>query len=312
MTAKAPWRQVLERHAPLILPSVADALTARLVELAGFPAYQIGGFALTAAMHAYPDIDLEQFAENHTKAQEIIEACDLPVLVDADDGYGDVKNVTRTVRGYERIGASALFIEDQKPPKRCGHMSGKTVVPPEFMEAKIRAAVAARSTPDFFLLARTDAIEPNGLEDAIERGKRYLDAGADGIYVEGPRTRQELEKVGEAFGDVPLATSLLERGGRTPWVPPSEMHAMGYAMILYPTTVLFRVVRSIQLGLVDLREGRPLSVEHSVDLQEFESIVRMQDWADIENRFMYEEHGDGLIDRIKEAVTGNGRKAVNE
>ena len=99
---------------------------------------------------------------------------------------------------------------------------------------------------------------------------------------------------------------------RTPWVPPSEMHAMGYAMILYPTTVLFRVVRSIQLALVDLREGRPLSVEHSVDMQEFESIVRMQDWADIENRLMYEEHGDGLIDRIKEAVTGNGRKAVNE
>ena len=111
------------------------------------------------------------------------------MLIDGDDGYGDVKNVTRTVRSYEAIGASALFIEDQKPPKRCGHMAGKEVVAPEFMEQKIRAAVAARADPDFFLLARTDARQPHGLRDAIERGKRYLDAGADGVYVEGPKKR---------------------------------------------------------------------------------------------------------------------------
>src|SRR5947207_3730859 len=145
------------------LPSAADALTARLIERAGFPAYQIGGFALVGAMHAVPDIDLEHFGEKHIKAREIIKASKLPVLVDGDDGYGDVKNVTRTVRGYEEIGASALFIEDQKPPKRCGHMAGKEVIPADQMVEKIRAAIAARTQADFFILARTDAREPLGL-----------------------------------------------------------------------------------------------------------------------------------------------------
>ncbi|WP_198032180.1 isocitrate lyase/PEP mutase family protein [Mesorhizobium sp. LNHC252B00] len=153
---------MIDHNAPLVLPSAGDALTARLIERAGFPAYQIGGFAMVAAMHAVPDIDLEQFGEKHARAREIVEASDLPVLIDGDDGYGDVKNVTRTVRSYEAIGASALFIEDQKPPKRCGHMPGKEVVASEFMEQKIRAAVAARDDPDFFLLARTDARQPHG------------------------------------------------------------------------------------------------------------------------------------------------------
>lgn len=215
-----------------------------------------------------------------------------------------MKNVTRTVHSYERIGASAIFIEDQKPPKRCGHMAGKTVVPPEFMEEKIKAGVAARSDPGFFLLARTDAIEPHGIDDAIGRGRRYLDAGADGIYVEGPRTSEELEEVGEAFRNVPLATSVLERGGKTPWTSPSELHAMGYDMILYPVTVLFRAVRAMQLGLADLLEGRPLSTDASVDLPEFESIVAMEDWADIENRFMHEPQSEGILRKVRKAVSG--------
>src|SRR5205085_8793115 len=144
--------------------------SARLIELAGFPAYQIGGFALAGSWHAVPDIDLEQFGEKIYETQGIIAASSLPVLIDGDDGYGDVKNVTRTVRGYESIGASAIFIEDQKAPKKCGHMSGKEVIPAEQMEQKVRAAVAARDNPDLFILARTDAIEPCGLDEALKRG----------------------------------------------------------------------------------------------------------------------------------------------
>lgn len=279
------WKTLLATHAPLILPSAADALTARLIERAGYPAYQIGGFALVGAMHAVPDIDLEHFGEKHIKAQEIIAASSLPVLVDGDDGYGDAKNVTRTVNGYEAIGASALFIEDQKPPKRCGHMAGKEVIPADQMVEKIEAAVAARSNSDFFILARTDAREPNGLADAIARGERYLEAGADGIYVEGPKSRAELEDVGKAFRSVPLATSILERGGKTPWVSPSEMHDLGYDMILYPTTVLFRAVFAIERALSDLRLGNPLNPARSVNLDTFEAIVEMPKWAEIENRF---------------------------
>lgn len=280
------WKSLLESYAPLILPSAADALTARLIERAGYPAYQIGGFALVGAMHAVPDIDLEHFGEKHTKAREIIRASSLPVLVDGDDGYGDVKNVTRTVTGYEEIGASALFIEDQKPPKRCGHMAGKEVIPTEQMEEKIRAAIAARSSADFFILARTDAREPNGLADAIARGRRYLAAGADGIYVEGPLTKAELAEIGRTFRDVPLATSILERGGVTPWSSPAELHLMGFDMILYPTTVLFRQVFAMERALADLREGRPLAPEASVDMKSFEDIVDLPKWAAIENRFI--------------------------
>ncbi|MER9139546.1 isocitrate lyase/PEP mutase family protein [Mesorhizobium sp. M0830] len=294
---------MIDHNAPLVLPSAGDALTARLIERAGFPAYQIGGFAMVAAMHAVPDIDLEQFGEKHARAREIVEASDLPVLIDGDDGYGDVKNVTRTVRSYEAIGASALFIEDQKPPKRCGHMPGKEVVASEFMEEKIRAAVAARDDPDFFLLARTDARQPHGLRDAIERGKRYLDAGADGVYVEGPTSVEELTQVGEAFRDVPLATSILERGGQTPWQSPAELHEMGYDMILYPTTLLFRAVHAVQQALDDLRQGKPLAPEASVDLASFEDIVRISEWAGIENRFMGQPH-DGMIKKIKQKLSG--------
>ncbi|MDX8528952.1 isocitrate lyase/PEP mutase family protein [Mesorhizobium sp. MSK_1335] len=298
------WKSVLDGHSPLILPSAPDALTARLIERAGFPAYQIGGFALAAHMHGVPDIDLEQYGENHAKAKEIIDACSLPVLVDGDDGYGDVKNVTRTVRGYEAIGASALFIEDQQPPKRCGHMAGKRVIPAEAMVEKVRAAVAARCNPDFFIMARTDAAEPNGLADAIERGKQYLHAGADGIYVEGPTSVEELKEVGAAFKGVPLATSILEGGGKTPWRSPRSMHEFGFSMILYPTSVLFRAVRAIQEALDGLREGDAMDPERSVSLENFEDIVEMSQWAEIEDRFMGTDQGVGIVTKIKQKLTG--------
>jgi 2-methylisocitrate lyase-like PEP mutase family enzyme len=301
---RLPWKTMLKNHGPLLLPSAADALTARLIERARFPAYQIGGFAMAAAMHAVPDIDLEHFGEKHAKAREIIEASSRPVLVDGDDGYGDVKNVTRTVRGYEAIGASAIFIEDQTAPKRCGHMSGKEVVPAEDMQQEIRAAVAARTSKDFFILARTDARQPHGINEAIRRGEQYLEAGADGVYVEGPTSPDELARVGKAFKDVPLATSILERGGKTPWTSPPDLKAMGYDMILYPTTILFRQVRAMQLALADLKAGIELSAEDSVDLPAFEDIVGMPEWAEIESRFMGAKHAGGVIHKIATALAG--------
>lgn len=279
------WKDVLKQHSPLVLPAAHDALTARLIERAGFKAYQIGGFAIAGTMHAVPDVDLEHFGEKSEVARNIIGASTLPVLVDADNGYGDVKNVTRTVQQYEAMGASAIFIEDQTSPKRCGHMSGKEVVPTETAEQKIRAAVGMRQNSDFFVLARTDAIEPCGVDEALKRGERYLKAGADGIYVEGPRNIDELEQVGRAFKGVPLATSILEGGGKTPWLPPDQLHAMGYTMILYPTTVLFQVAHTIQRAVENLKSGLPMPQENAVDMKRFEEIVEMAYWADIENRF---------------------------
>jgi 2-methylisocitrate lyase-like PEP mutase family enzyme len=285
VTERPFWKDLLEREKPLLLPAAHDALTARLIERAGFHAYQVGGFALVGSLHAVPDLDLEHYGEKRDAARRIIEASPLPVLVDGDDGYGDVKNVSRTVQGYEAMGASALFIEDQKAPKKCGHMSGKEVVPVEEMEKKVRAAVGERKSPAFFILARTDAIEPNGLDDALERAERYLKAGADGVYLEGPTSEKELERIGKTFNGTPLAVSVLEGGGKTPWLSPQDFHSLGFSMILYPTTLLFRAVFTLEQAIQDLRAGRPMEEDKAVTMKQFEEIVDMAYWSRIEKRY---------------------------
>lgn len=269
---------------PVQLPVAHDALTARLIELAGFDAYQIGGYALSGATHAIPDVDLEKFGEKKFSADWIMQASPLPVLIDIDDGYGDVKNVTRSVQEYIRLGASAMFMEDQKPPKKCGHMDDKKVIEAQEMVQKIKAAVSARDGHEFFILARTDAIDPEGLDNAMDRAKQYLDAGADGIYLEGPKTTDDLEKIGKTFKDVPLATSILEKGGKTPWLSPKELGDMGYSMILYPTTVIFQVVHTIQKALDHLKQGKPIH-GGSVDMDQFMEIVDLPYWKAIEEKF---------------------------
>ena len=289
--ARSAWSDLLPRHKPLVLPAAHDALTAKIIQRVGFPAYQIGGFAVAAARFGEPDVDLEHFGEKSMAVREILDACPLPVLVDGDDGYGDAKNVTRTFRGYEALGASAIFLEDQTAPKRCGHMAGKTVVPKELMVAKVKAATAARMDRKTFILARTDALEPEGVDNAIKRAEAYLEAGADGVYVEGPKSEAQLERVGKAFKGTPLATSVLERGGVTPWLPPKDLAALGYDMILYPTTVLFRVAWAIEKGLESLIQGRPLSPSASFDMAAVEEILELAKWAKIEETFAAKPQG---------------------
>lgn len=285
-TKRKTWKKVLEESTkPLLLPVAHDALTARLIEMAGFDAYQIGGYALSGATHAIPDVDLEKFGEKKPSVENILNASPLPFMVDIDDGYGDVKNVTRTISEYIHMGASATFMEDQQPPKKCGHMDDKKIVAPEFMEQKIRAALAARGENELFILARTDAIEPEGLDSAIKRAERYLKAGADGVYLEGPTTVEQLEKIGKVFKDVPLATSVLENGGKTPWLSPQDFADLGFDMILYPTTVIFQVAYATQQALKRLKNGEPLPKDKAVDMDGFLNIVDLQYWADIEKKF---------------------------
>jgi 2-methylisocitrate lyase-like PEP mutase family enzyme len=283
---RTTWNELLEKQRYVQLPVAHDALTAKLIEQAGFPAYQVGGFAVDGTEFAYPDADLTHLGEKSTCVERIIQASVLPVLVDADDGYGDATNVTRTVQLYESMGVDAIFIEDQKAPKRCGHMSGKAVVPTGAMVNKVLAACAARHDPDaFFILARTDAREPEGLEEAIDRATRYRKAGADGVYVEGPRGEGELKSIGKAFKGFPLATSILERGGVTPWVAPKELYEMGFTMLLYPATVVFRATYAIRRALNDLHRGKELDPGQSVDMKEFERIVDMPRWQKVEKKF---------------------------
>lgn len=285
ITQRKSWKAMLaDADKPVQLPVAHDALTARLIELAGFDAYQIGGYALSGATHAIPDVDLEKFGEKKISADWIIQASPLPVLVDIDDGYGDVKNVTRTIQEYLKLGASAIFMEDQQPPKKCGHMDDKKVIEPEVMVQKIKAAIAARGQNELFILARTDAIDPEGLENAIDRAKAYLDAGADGIYLEGPKTIEQVEKIGKALKGVPLATSILENGGKTPWISPKDLKEMGYSMILYPTAIIFQVVHHIQRALEHLKVGKPIS-SASVNMDEFMKVVDLPYWQSIEEKF---------------------------
>ena len=289
-TIRPTWKTLLDKHEVLQLPAAHDALTAKLIERAGFHAYQIGGFALVGARHGLPDVDLTRFGEQAAGVRDIMAACNLPVLVDADDGYGDAKNVTLTVSSYEATGVSAVFIEDQVSPKRCGHMSGKQVVPPKIMEERIQAAVAARHSADFFIVARTDARAVEGLDEALKRAERYLKAGADGLYIEAPQSTKELEQIGRTFKGIPQMTNMFEGDNQTPWLTPGELHRLGFSMILYPTSLLFRCVRTIERGLADLRQGKRMTTADGVNLEEYEQIVDVPYWATVEKRFGARQH----------------------
>jgi 2-methylisocitrate lyase-like PEP mutase family enzyme len=278
------WKELLQREKPLLLPCAHDALTARLIERAGFTAYAIGGYALVGARYAIPDIGLVGFGEMSAGIRDIISATNLPVMVDADNGYGDVKNVSRMVRSYEAMGVSALFIEDQTTPKRCGHMAGKNVIDAAEMVAKIRAAVAARRD-NIFIVARTDARAVHGLDEALRRGEIYLEAGADGLFIEAPETVEELAKVGRTFQGVPQIANMVEGGGQTPVLPQKELYRLGFSMVTYPTTVLFRAARMIEDALSDIRAGRATAAGGLVDFATFKDIVGYRDWAQVEDTF---------------------------
>ena len=271
------WRELLADPDPLLLPCAHDALSARLIARAGFKAYSIGGFPLVGARYGLPDIGLVGLGEMAAGMRDIVEASDLPVLVDGDHGYGDAKNVARTIRTYEAMGVAAIFIEDQVAPKRCGHMAGKDVVPTAVMEERLRAAAAAREK-DTFLLARTDARAIYGLDEALRRGERYLRAGADGIFIEAPESLEEMRLVGSAYPGVPQLANMLE-GGRTPLVDPKELKAMGFSMIAYPTTLIFRVARTIEKALADLAQGCLELEGEGVDFAAFKAITGFEDWA---------------------------------
>src|SRR6516225_5773888 len=259
MPAKPTWKELLARGEPLILPCAHDALAARLIERAGFSAYSVGGYALVGARHALPDIGLVAFGEMSAGIRDIMAASSLPVLVDCDDGYGDAKNVARTIAGYEAMGVSAIFMEDQRAPKRCGHMAGKDVI-----DADARAV--------------------HGLDEALRRGEIYLKAGADGLFIEAPQSIDELTRIGRTFQGVPQLANMVEGGGRTPVLPPHELYRLGFAMVAYPTSLIFRVARAIESALADLKAGKPAGKNESVDFDTFKDITSFAHWAEVEQR----------------------------
>lgn len=225
-------RERLKRNPLLVAPGVYDALTALLAEQAGFEALYLSGASIAYTRLGRPDIGLVTASEVEQTLALIRERVALPIIVDADTGFGNALNVARTVRAFERAGASAIQLEDQETPKRCGHLDGKTLVPAAEMAGKIKAALDARH--DALIVARTDAIAVEGLDRALERAELYLQAGADVLFVEAPRTLDEMRTVTAKWrGRVPLLANMVE-GGKTPLLPAAELEALGYALAIFP------------------------------------------------------------------------------
>jgi 2-methylisocitrate lyase-like PEP mutase family enzyme len=276
-------REVLTEQNPLMLPIAHDALSAKLIEKAGFKAYSVGGFALAAFRYGLPDVGVLSFGEIVAGIGDIMGGSALPLVVDGDDGYGDVKNVTRTIRTYEAMGVAAVALEDQTSPKRCGHMAGKSVVPLDVATRKLEAALAARSDSRMMIIARTDARAPNGLDDAIARAKRFVEVGVDAVFVEAPQSLEELKRIGGSIDHLQLCN--MAEGGRTPILPPHELKALGFSMIVYPATLMLRVIKTMTDALNELRTGQLMLPPDVPNFQELTEMLGLSKWRDIDNRF---------------------------
>lgn len=247
-------RSALARERPLVTPLAHDALSARLIARAGFHAFTIGGSALLASRYGLPDIGLIGLADMVAGIRDIADACPLPFMADGDDGYGDVKSVARTVEAYEAIGVGGILFEDQERDRKQQRADkAQGVVDRRVIEAKLRAALAARRSAETLIIGRTDAYGVAGLDEALARGERFLALGADGVFVAGARTMQDLERIGRAFkGATLLSAALFETPGM-PWPAPAELGALGFTQVSYPATLMFRVTATLAGTLARLR-----------------------------------------------------------
>lgn len=279
-------RALLAADDAVLAPGAFNALSARIIEASGFSAVYMTGFGTSAALLGQPDVGLLTQTEMVDNARRIVQAVSIPVIADADTGYGNPLNVIRTVRLYEQAGVAAIHLEDQVTPKKCGHMERKQLVPAAEMVAKIRAACAARESEAFTLIARTDARAVEGLPSALDRAERYRDAGADILFVEAPESRAEIEAVAARFAGTPLLFNWAE-GGKTPPVPLSELRQLGFRLIIFPSSLLLAATRAMQGVARAIREeGTPISLLPSLPtFQEFTDFIGLPEVRALEQRF---------------------------
>ena len=274
-------RELLAGSEPVVAPGAYDALSARLVEQAGFDAVYMTGFGASASLLGQPDVGLLSFAEMVDQARRLADAVSVPLIADADDGYGNPINVTRTVRAYEAGGVAGLHLEDQLSPKRCGHLEGKQLIAASEMVEKVHAAVEARRSADLVIIARTDARAVESLDAALERARRYRDAGADVLFVEAPESEAEVVAVAEAFPETPLLFNAVE-GGRTPVLELARLRELGFRLVICPLTALLAATGAVQQALSRLRaSGMPyddgaLSFAGFTDLVGLPEIERLE------------------------------------
>jgi methylisocitrate lyase len=283
-------KQLIAAPEIVVLPGVHDALGARLAAAAGFAALMAGGYGATASLLGRPDSSQLSLTELADMYSRLCDATDLPLLADADTGFGNVTNVARAVRLYEKAGVAGLFIEDQVFPKRCGHMAGKAVVPPAEWVAKIKAALDAREDPDLVIMARTDALAVHGVDDAIERARMASEAGADLLFVEAPTTVDEMKRICTGIPGPCLANNV--ETGRSPLLPAAELQALGYAAVVFPVAATYAVARALRELFATLhRTGTTAdALPQLVGFDEFNDLVglaaqrrreaELQDFAD--------------------------------
>jgi carboxyvinyl-carboxyphosphonate phosphorylmutase len=260
----------------LVLPGAYDALSAKIIEQAGFKAVTLGGYPASASLLAKPDVSLLTLTEMVDHLRHMVEAVDIPVFGDGDTGHGNVTNVARTIRLFENSGVAGLFIEDQVFPKRCGHMEGKQVVLVEEMCAKIKAAVDARMDQDLMIMARTDALAVHGLDAAIERGNRYKEAGADIIFVEAPPSVEDMRRVCREI-KAPMLANMVE-GGKTPIITTKELQDIGYSVATFPLSTLYAAAHGVRSAMETLFKTGSTSgyMDKMLNFTDFNNLVGLE------------------------------------
>jgi len=279
-------REILAREKTVLVPGAYDALSAKVLKQAGFEVIYMTGSGVTASVIGMPDVGLLTMSEMVQQARNIVNATDLPVICDADTGYGNALNVIRTVREYGRAGVAGIHIEDQVTPKKCGHFEGKQVIAAEEMVKKIEAALYAREDDNFLLIARTDARSVIGLDEALRRAHRYAAAGADMIFLESPQTVEELEIIAQELQGVPLLINMVE-GGKTPVLPFEELERMGFTIVLYPTSTIRAVAKTLQDIATHLFVHRNTKAveEHLITFEGKNEITGLAGTINLEKKF---------------------------
>ncbi|HEY2073341.1 MAG TPA: oxaloacetate decarboxylase [Gaiellaceae bacterium] len=295
MNGPARLQELIRRPGILVTPGVYDCLSARLVEAAGFEIVAVTGAGLTASALGVPDLGLLTMTEVADRVRAIVDCVDLPVFADCENGFGGPLNVMRTTQTFERAGVAGFFIEDQPQARRCGHFTGKMVIPVEEMATKIRAAVKARENPDLLIMARTDARTVEGLPSALARARAYAEAGADALFIEAPETKEELAEVVESLADLglPIKANMAE-GGKTPLATADELEAMGYKFAHFPGGCQKVALRAMQAFLADLRRTGSISdwyPERMAPLEERSALLGLPGFLAIEQELMGEEAG---------------------
>ncbi|MEE2686753.1 MAG: isocitrate lyase/PEP mutase family protein [Chloroflexota bacterium] len=286
MLATSKLRQLIEQPGIIVAPGAYDCLTAKIIQQSGFPAVYMTGAGTSVARYGFPDLALASMTEMVSNAADITASVSVPVIADADTGYGGLLNVGRTVRKYEQSGVAAIHIEDQEFPKRCGHLDDKRVIPTEDMIPKIKEAVESRTDKDFLIIVRTDALAVTGWEDTMDRCHRYIDAGADVLFVEALRSAEDAQRAVESL-PVPLLYNFVETG-KSPLLSANDLESIGFKIVIFPASNLLLVTAAIQKLMAELKEkGTTIGMmEQMVSLQECFELMGLSEMLAVDAKHL--------------------------